>query len=95
MKRRPKTRQTKPQMTADSYLNACHAPSCLKARGPKTAPSGTFALSKDSDYAPESLLFFSDGAGLAVCMHLAEPLAPLKRTLPMLKHPADLVARNL
>jgi hypothetical protein len=52
-------------------------------------------LSKDSVCAPESLLFFSDGAKLAVCMHLAEPLAPLKRTLPMLKHPAHLVARYL
>ena len=95
MKRKPKTRQTTLQMTADSHLNACHAPSCLKAPGPKTAPSGTFALSKDSVYAPESLLFFSDGARLAVCMHLAEPLAPLKSTLPMLKHPADLAARYL
>ena len=95
MKRRPKTRQTKLQMTTDSHLNACHAPVCLKAPSPKTAPSGTFALSKDSVCAPESLLFFSDGAKLAVCMHLAEPLAPLKRTLLMLKHPAHLVARYL
>ena len=95
MKRRPKIRQTTLQMTTDSHLNACHAPVCLKAPSPKTAPSGTFALSKDSVCAPESLLFFSDGAKLAVYMHLAEPLPPLKRTLPMLKHPAHLVARYL
>lgn len=95
MKRRPKTRQTTLQMTTDSHLNACHAPVCLKAPSPKTAPSGTFALSKDSVCALESILFFSDGAKLAVCMHLAEPLAPLKRTLPMLKHLAHLVARDL
>ena len=95
MQRWPKTRQTTLQMTTDRHLKACHAPVCLKAPSPKTAPSGTFALSKDSVCAPESLLFFSDGAKLAVCMHLAEPLPPLKRTLPMLKHPAHLVARYL
>ena len=95
MKRRPRTRQATLKMTADNLLNACHAQSCLKALGPKTVPSGTFSLSKDHIYAPESLLFFSDGAKLAVCMHLAEQLAPLKRTLPMLKHPAHLVARYL
>ena len=95
MKRRPKTYQSTLQMTTDSHPNACHAPVCLKATSPKTASSGTFALSKDSVCAPESLLFFSDGAKLAVCMHLAEPLAPLKRTLPMLKNPAHLAARYL
>ena len=73
MKRRPKTRQSTLQMTTDSHLNACHAPVCLKAPSPKTATSGTFALSKDNVYAPEALLFSSDSARLAVCMHLAEP----------------------
>ena len=95
MKRRPKTHKSTLKMTTDSHPNACHAPVCLKAPSPKTAPSGTFALSKDSVCAPESLLFFSNGAKLAVCMLLAEPLAPLKRTLPMLKHPAHLEARYL